>query len=292
MDNEEIVSAIHRNENRSENLERLYLQNKSFIYASARRYSAFADIEDLMQEAYFGLENAVNTFDSSRGVKFSTHLYYHLRTTFFRFIGHNTGVNISVRDFELLTKYKRLIADDLSDQELCASLKITHKYLQTIKGMYAQTVCISLNAPLDNTDEQDSCLQELIADDESIEDSCIDSIVRHQAAIELWNEVERLGGKQSQIIESRYKKQNTRSAAAANIGISSNEARELERKALAALRRRQKLVELAEVYDCLNYRGTGLTAFRSRQMSNVEYVTLRKLELDEKINENFRLTHE
>lgn len=289
MENEEIVSAIQREENRRENLERLYLQNKRFIYRTARKYAAFADIDDLMQEAYFGLENAANTFESSRGIKFTTHLFYHLKAVFFRFVGHNTGINISVRDFELLTKYKRLVADNLSDHELCAALKITDTHLQTIKGMYAQTVCISLNAPLGDMDEQDSCLQDLIADDGNIEESYIEDIAKQEAARQLWSEVERLGGQQAQIIEARYKKMYTRSEAAASIGVEFNEARELERKAMAKLRKKEKLFELAEVYDCLNYHGTGLSAFRTRQMSNVEYVTLKKLELDEKLKDLDRL---
>lgn len=83
MENEELVTAIRNGTDRQNNMERLYLQNKGIMLKAARKYSAFADIEDLMQEAYFALENAVNTFDITRGTKFTTHLFYHLKCAFF-----------------------------------------------------------------------------------------------------------------------------------------------------------------------------------------------------------------
>lgn len=286
MKNEELVTAIQNGIDRQNNMEQLYLQNKGFMFNAARKYVAFADIDDLMQEAYLGLDNAVNTFDNTRGAKFTTHLFYHLKAAFFRFVGQNMGVGMSVQDFELLTRYKRIVMDSLSDWEICAALNINQQQLQTLKRMYSEITCISLNECYGNSDDQEGCLQDIIPSGENIEENCIDDIAKREAARELWCEVERLGGKQSEIIEARYKRLYTRSAAAANIGISLNEARELERKALATLRRRHKLLELAEVYDCLNYRGTGLAAFRSRQMSNVEYVTLKKLEIEEHLKES------
>lgn len=191
----------------------------------------------------------------------------------------------SIHDFELLSKYKRIEANDLSDADVCSALNINQQQLQDLKRMYSEITCISLNECYGNTDDQEMCLQDIIPSGENIEENCIDDIAKQEAARELWREVERLDGKQSAIIEARYKKLDTRSTAAANIGISINEARELERKALAALRRRRELLELAEVYDCLNYRSTGLTAFRSRQMSNVEYVTLKKLEIEKQLKD-------
>lgn len=284
MENEELVTAIQNGTDCQNNMERLYLQNKGFMLKAARKYAAFADIDDLMQEAYLGLDNAVITFDNTRGAKFTTHLFYHLKAAFFRFIEQNT-VAMSARDFELLTKYKRIMTDSLSDWEICATLNINRQQLQILKIMYSEITCISLNECYGDTDNQEGCLQDVIPSDENIEEKCIEDIAEQEAARELWSEVERLGGKQSQIIKARYRDMNTRSTAAVNIGVSFNEARELERKALAALRKRRKLLELAEIYECLIYRGTGLSAFRSRQMSNVEYVTLKKLEVEEQLKD-------
>lgn len=285
MDNEELVTAIRNGANRQNNMERLYLQNKGVMLKIARRYAAFANVEDLMQEAYFALDNAVNTFDNLRGAKFTTHLKYHLKAAFFRFIGRNTEVSISAKDFERLNAYRRISAENLSDAEICVALNIGQQQLQTLRRMYSEISCISLNECYSGADDQEMCLQDIIPSGENIEEDCIDNISKEQAARELWNEVDQLDGQQAQIIKARYKYRNTRNAAAANIGVSFNEARVLERKAIAALRERQKLLELAEVFNCLNYRSTGLSAFRSRHMSNVEYVTLKKLEIEERLKD-------
>lgn len=267
MENEELIAAIQNGADRQQNLERLYIQNKGFMLERARKYAAFADVEDLMQEAFFALENAADTFDSSRGVKFITHLCYHLKAVFSRFIEQCSGVSISARDFELITKYNRV--SQLPDVEICAALGVNGKQLETIKTMSAALECVSLNTPRDISNDSETTLQDLIPSAENIEEKCLDELAKQQAAWELWGAVEKLGGKQAEIIKARYKDNLTRSKAAAAVGVDLNEARRSEHKALNRLRKMQKLLELAEVYDCPIYRGTGLTAFRSRQMSTV-----------------------
>ena len=283
MENEELVTAIQNGADRQQNLERLYIQNKGFMFERARKYAAFADIDDLMQEAYFALENAADTFASSRGVKFITHLSYHLKAVFSRFVGQCSGVSVSARDFELIIKYKRV--SQHPDEEICADLGVNVKQLETIKAMSAALECVSLNAPRGISDDSETTLQDVIPGAESIEEKCVDELAKQQAARELWGAVDKLGGKQAEIIKARYKDNLTRSKAAAAVGVDLNEARRSERKALERLRKMRKLCELAEVYDCLIYRGTGLTAFKSRQMSSVEFVTLKKLELEERLKE-------
>ena len=57
-----------------EALEELTLQNKGLIWASARRFMGRGvDIEDLFQIGAIGLIKAVNKFDTSYNVEFSTY---------------------------------------------------------------------------------------------------------------------------------------------------------------------------------------------------------------------------
>ena len=62
MEIEELVEQIQAGINPTENMEQLYLQNRSFIYQQAKKYAAYADMDDLMQEAYFGLHEAVKHY--------------------------------------------------------------------------------------------------------------------------------------------------------------------------------------------------------------------------------------
>ena len=74
MTNEELVALIQAGGHVSENMTMLYQQNRRFIAGIALPFSNSSDLEDLMQEAYFGLERAVSKYDASLGYKFLTML--------------------------------------------------------------------------------------------------------------------------------------------------------------------------------------------------------------------------
>ena len=73
MNNEELVALIQAGDHVSENMTMLYQQNRRFITGIALPFSNSSDLEDLMQEAYFGLERAVSKYDASLGYKFLTY---------------------------------------------------------------------------------------------------------------------------------------------------------------------------------------------------------------------------
>ena len=59
MTNEELVEQIQNGVNVKENMGLLYEQNIGFITKIVHPFSAYAEEEDLMQEAYIGLHKAV-----------------------------------------------------------------------------------------------------------------------------------------------------------------------------------------------------------------------------------------
>ena len=59
MTNEELVRLIQDGIDTKANLWELYDRNRGFIADTVGRYSAYAEMDDLMQEAYFGLARAV-----------------------------------------------------------------------------------------------------------------------------------------------------------------------------------------------------------------------------------------
>ena len=61
MTNEELVALIQAGVDVQENMGQLYQQNRNFIVGIALPYSKSCELDDLMQEAYFGLENAVQS---------------------------------------------------------------------------------------------------------------------------------------------------------------------------------------------------------------------------------------
>lgn len=80
MSNEELVERIKQGE--SSLMSDLYMNCRRFIIAIIKHIGIeqAEDCEDAMQDAYFGLYEAVKGFDESKGYKFLTYAKYHIQT--------------------------------------------------------------------------------------------------------------------------------------------------------------------------------------------------------------------
>lgn len=77
MSNEELVKLIKQGINVSEYMEQLYIQNKGLIISAIKKYryacqsdynsTPIIEMDELMNEAYFGLVKAVESYDESQG---------------------------------------------------------------------------------------------------------------------------------------------------------------------------------------------------------------------------------
>lgn len=79
MSNEQLVRLIKDGQNVTENMQTLYLANLPLIKKHIKPYTCYEPEEDLLQEAYFGLMEAVNHYDESMGYKFMTYAYWWIR---------------------------------------------------------------------------------------------------------------------------------------------------------------------------------------------------------------------
>ena len=72
--NEQLVQKIKAGEDVTGNMAKLWQQNRNFVYLIARKYAKTeTDIDDLMQEGYLGMCNAVDHYDLSAGVPFHSY---------------------------------------------------------------------------------------------------------------------------------------------------------------------------------------------------------------------------
>ena len=105
MTNEEIVRLIRQGDNSL--MGDLYEQNRRFILAVIKHIGIQPDnYEDAMQDAYFGLYEAVNGFDESKGCKFLTYAKYHLQVAIQR--GQTNAVHIPEQVRDTARKIKRI----------------------------------------------------------------------------------------------------------------------------------------------------------------------------------------
>lgn len=82
--NETLVNLIRSGTDRAENLLQLWKQNKAFIATLARKYSGGAEMEDLEQEGFIGLCEAIPHYDEGAGC----HLLVMQRFTYRSVCGH------------------------------------------------------------------------------------------------------------------------------------------------------------------------------------------------------------
>ena len=73
MTNEELVIRIQNHIDEADNMLQLWQQNTGLIATIAKKYSGYEDFDDLMQEGYIGLCNAVTAYNLEEGARFSTY---------------------------------------------------------------------------------------------------------------------------------------------------------------------------------------------------------------------------
>ena len=92
MSNEQIVVRIQAGENTADNMLKLWQQTEGFIAKLAMSYQGYAELEDLKQEGYIGLCEAVRQYDAGKGVPFINYAAFWIRQAMRRYIDNCCGV--------------------------------------------------------------------------------------------------------------------------------------------------------------------------------------------------------
>ncbi len=105
MSNEELVQQIQQGIDIKGNMEQLYIQNKGLIYATIKRYRyacqsdynslPIIEMDELMNEAYFGLVKAVENYNPNQGILFMSYAPNWIRQAVKRYLD-NCGRTIRV----------------------------------------------------------------------------------------------------------------------------------------------------------------------------------------------------
>ena len=289
MSNEELVKQIQQGINQTDNMEKLYHQNRGYIFKIANRYAHVCDIEDLMQEAYFGLYEAVQRYEDTAGVLFMSYASYWIRQSITRYLEDNgLTVRIASGTYNKIIRYKKLISAyemqlrrKPTDKELRGHLRVSQEALERIKKAYYEFYSMgSLDELISGTDG-DMQLSEVVADPNiDVENSVIDEMMEKSIKTVLWQIVkENVTPEQNTVIEARYRKDMTLEATGQLIGKSRDMARQLEAKALKKLRLSRITRQIEEEFE-INYARVysgGLTSFRNRWSSIVEDIAIRNM---------------
>lgn len=253
MTNEQLAARIRAGENVGNNMAILYDQVKDFIHAMAYKYHGQGELEDLEQEGFLALYDAIDHYEADQGVKFLTYASHWIRQRMQKYI-QNTGspLRLSAGRQEAIRKYRKFCTEFQAEQgckpteaELCRSLWLTLEQLREIQYDACMTAVKSLDAPIKGAEgEEDTTLGELAA---SATDPCeelLDRLEQEELCSILWQCVDGLPGKQPDVIRSRYKDNMTMKQCGQFCGISEAEVRKQQLKALRSLRSRENAKKL------------------------------------------------
>lgn len=290
LSNEQLVMRIRTGEDVAGNMEALYLQVKNFIHVTALRYQGRAELDDLEQEGYLALYDAVDGYDPASGFLFLTYARHWIRQRMVRYIQNNSSVRLPVHEWERMSQYRKLeniflaqLGRKPSEEETRYYLGLNHKQSFELQTALKMRQIGSLDSPVEGTEgDEAGTLGDMVAGSEDVEGAALDKIEAGQLRAVLWQEVDSLPGRQPEVLRARYQGGRTLKETGAVLGVSVEAARQIERKALRELRRpgrsRKLLPFLPEAVQAQAYRHNGAAEFNHTWTSSTERAALLEME--------------
>lgn len=281
MDNEQLVARIQAGEDVAENMLKLYNQNKGFLAKMAKRYQGLAEMDDLLQEGYIGLSEAVDHFNVDQGASFIHYAAFWIRQSMKRYVDNcGSTVRLPVHAREEVYEYSRAVKEYRkyygewpSDFAVCRILSVSREKLQEIKKNVQIGQIQSLSEVLGG-DGEDVTLEDTIASDQDLEGDAIREVDTAAMKRELWIAVDRLSGDLPGVIRRLYIDGQTLKEVGKDLDLKYEQVRQIEHKALRELRQpgpSRKYRRYFEEYiaaECCHH--VGVESFRRTWMSEVE----------------------
>lgn len=296
MSNEEIVFEIKNGISATDNMQLLYESNLPLIKKIIRQYAAYEPMEDLLQESYFGLWEAVQHYETSKNVRFMTYAEYWIRQSVQRYLEKcGSTVRIPSHTRQKITRLRRAISQLRQEQgkeptntEIAALLGVSVEEVQEIQS-YMQGVA-SLDTPL--ADDNSLTLADTLQTGFSLENDTIDKIYTEYSKNELWGIVGRFTRiRENEVIKEYFINRKTMSQIARESGVSLDRIRQIKEKGLRRLRMGKARRELLEKFDIAEaglFRG-GLTSYKEHNFTSiVEHLAEKRLEAQEHYQKHLR----
>lgn len=293
MTNEQIVEKIRNGFYVTDNMQLLYESNLPLIKQFIKPYTAYEPMEDCLQEAYFGLWEAVQHYETSENVLFMTYAGYWIKQSVQRYIERcGSVVRLPNHTRQKIARYKKTV-ERLSqeqgrtptDAEVAANMGVSVAAVQEIQG-YMQGVA-SLDSPLSVDSELTLC--DSVQADFNLENETIDKMYAEHSKNELWGIVEHYTGKrENNIIKEYFIHNKSMPEIAKEQSITVSRVREIKEAGLRRLRvgrARRELLEKFDIVEAGAYRNS-MNKFKEHGFtSTVEYIAIRRAEIQAEYEE-------
>jgi len=253
MTNEELVFMIKRGDTAliGELWERVY----DFVHVKALSMHAGDLTEDLEQECYFALLDAVDNFDDMAGCKFLTYAGYWFKARMHRYLAMKGGGPIlPVNLLPRLRKYRRVVSDFQRDNgrrpsgaEVIAITGWTLADLIAVVDNQNADKTVSTDAPLSDETENITLADTIAAADDPAE-TVEDAVFHEQMQRDVWRALDELPEQVARVISDRFKNERPHKDIGADMGISEGKTRQICAKGLRMIRSDEKAMDILRPY--------------------------------------------
>lgn len=288
MDNEELVARIKAGIDTDENMLTLWQQNKGVIYLLAKKYSAYADMEDLQQEGYLALYEAVKWYEEGHDVAFIHYAIRCIKRRMLRYIYNNGTVRIPEHMQVKVYKYKQTVSRFQSEHgrkptadEIASFMGVSGKVVHAIEKTLGMAKVASLDVPI-LTEDSTSSMVNMVPDKANQIEDVLEDVQREELREVIWNVVDSLPGKQGAVIRSRYQDGRTLKETGEALNISFQMVGQYEKKAITGLRHGKRAARLRPFLDddicSISLRGSNIERFNRTWTSSTEMAVLKMYE--------------
>lgn len=249
MDNEQLVIRIKAGIDAAENMLQLWQQNQGYVFKIVNSYREYGEEEDLRQEGYLGLSEAVSHYNQDEGTPFITYAGYWIRQRIVRYIKGNGTVRLPEHMQGRIRKYKAVLAKwqrDLgrrpSEMEICGFMDIDEEMLRCIEKAARMGKIGSLDVPVG--EDEDCTFYDLLPGTANEEEQVLEKIQKEQLCSVLWPLVDSLPGQQPETLRARYQEGRTLKEIAQERGTTFEAVWQQEQKGLRELRKPSKSRQL------------------------------------------------
>ena len=291
IENESLVELIKNGVNVNDNMLQLYEQNRRFIFKLVKKYSQYADMDDLTQEAFLALYEAVASYKSDTDKTFLTFYGNAIKWRISKYLNTMQGVSLPANMLQEANRYKAYLATYITehgtapdDKTIMEGLQIDKAALNRIRTALNRIKTISLNKPLSDVDETE--LIDVIAGENNTEqiEEALDRDIRHRI---ISDQIDKLEPLQQDIIHLYYYSGLNDREVSDVLKCPETKTRYVKRQAIKQLRKNffqiNRQTKIFQEYEKVS---TGIFhnhGYKHTFTSSTEYAALKLIEIDNQI---------
>lgn len=237
LKNEETMALLRRTKDGDREARRQLVEgNLRLVLSVIQKFSGRGEnVDDLFQVGCVGLIKAIDNFDITQPVRFSTYGGPMIIGEIRRYLRDNSAIRVSrsMRDtaYRVLQARDRLIAENQREptvEQIAKELDIPRE--EVVFAMDAVVDPVSLYEPVYSDSGDAVCVMDQISDSRNTDDSWIDRIALKEA-------VRRLDAREKRILTLRFCEGKTQMEVSAEVGISQAQVSRLEKGAISEIRK-------------------------------------------------------